>query len=132
MRGSPAFFSTTTNSRPSSVGKTLDIKLVYEEPELVKAHLQARSVDTDVIDHIIPELNKLFEKRLELIKTRDAAKHSRNMLSKSIGQLMRDTSLENAQRDHQVEELKQQVVDVTSTANATDSELAEVKYCLCQ
>mmetsp|Transcript_52440 Transcript_52440/g.67254 ORF Transcript_52440/g.67254 Transcript_52440/m.67254 type:complete len:557 (-) Transcript_52440:33-1703(-) len=108
-------------SRPSSEGKSLDVKLVYEEPLLVRAHLEARSVSSEIINKILPEINNLFKKRIELIKIRDDAKHSRNVLSKSIGQL-----IHNKGSKEEVEELKKEVERVSLKANATDLKLGEV------
>jgi seryl-tRNA synthetase len=91
---------------------------------LVKAHLVARSVDPSVIDTVIPELNRLYEKRLELLKVSDGAKHTRNVVSKTIGELMRE---KKNGFELEVEQLKQQVVDATATASAADAELSQVK-----
>jgi hypothetical protein len=73
--------------RPSADGRTFDLKLVMEEPELVKAHLRARCASEEVVC-MVDSLAELGGQRAQYIVEGDGARATRKSLSAEIGKLM--------------------------------------------
>lgn len=109
----------STAERPSANGLGLEVRLVAEQPELVKVHLAARGASEDVLTSV-DEMAKLYERRKELITRGDAAREIRKRLSGQIGKLMKEGNTEEA------EELKKQVEAANVDADVCDKEQAEV------
>lgn len=78
----------------SEVQEMLDIKMVREQPELVRAGMQKRGMDPAPVDEAI----KLDHDRRELLKEVEVLKAERNKVSKEIG-AMKDAGERQAKID---------------------------------
>ena len=61
----------------------LDIKLIRENPDIVREALHKRHMETDVVDEVIA----LDEKRRAIIQDVESKKAERNVASKEIGKM---------------------------------------------
>ena len=61
----------------------LDLKLIRENPELIREALRKRQIETDIVDQIIA----LDEQRRTLILEVESKKAQRNAVSKEIGRV---------------------------------------------
>ena len=61
----------------------LDIKLIRENPDIVREALRKRHMETDVVDEVIA----LDEKRRAIIQDVESKKAERNVASKEIGKM---------------------------------------------
>ena len=109
----------STAERPSANGLGLEVRLVAEQPELVKVHLAARGASEEVLASV-DEMATLYDRRKELITRGDAAREIRKRLSGQIGKLMKEGKTEEA------EELKKQVEAANADADVCDKEQSEV------
>jgi seryl-tRNA synthetase len=75
----------------------LDIKLIREQPDFVKAQLARRGADTAQVDEVLA----FDEQRRELLKEVEKLKATRNTVSKEIGK-MKDA----AERDTKIAEMR--------------------------
>ena len=74
------------------VTKMLDIKLIRENPDKIKAGLKAKEVDCDeLIDRIL----ELDEQRRTLLQQTEALKAEQNKVSKQIPALVEPTQLKD-------------------------------------
>ena len=62
----------------------LDIKLIREKPEMVKAAMKTRNKDMDAV---VDDILDIDAKRRELMKATDALKQEQNAASKKIPQI---------------------------------------------
>lgn len=85
---------------------SLDASLVSENPELVKSHLQARHVDSSLIDYL-SDMKSLRAKRSKFIQEGDDARRRIRELSEEVRKLIVNKSLE-AEVFAKKEEVKQQ------------------------
>ncbi|MBQ9153346.1 MAG: serine--tRNA ligase [Solobacterium sp.] len=89
----------------------IDIKLIRENPELVKENIRKKFQDEKLplVDEVA-ELDKKFRDS----KTRaDSLRGDRNRISKSIGQLMREGKREEAEAaKQQVKDMEQELLDL--------------------
>src|SRR3954468_13365478 len=69
----------------------LDIKLIREQPDVVKAGIRRRGDDTARVDTVLA----LDEQRRELLNQAEALKATRNAVSKEIGK-MKDAAMREA------------------------------------
>lgn len=92
----------------------LDIKLIREQPALVKTGVQRRGEDPAMIDRIL----ELDSKRRELLAQVEALKATRNSVSKDIGK-MKDA----AAREAKIAEMR----SVGDQISALDKQVAEVE-----
>ena len=101
----------------------IDIKIVRDDPQLLKDSLERRQMDTAVVD----ELAELDEKwRAQLTKVEEL-KAERNVVSKEIGKVkdkaerdakiaaMREVGDQIAQMDEEVKAIEQQLQDLIET-----------------
>ena len=65
----------------------LDIKLIRENPEMVKAAMKTRNKDMDAV---VDDILDIDAKRRELMKATDALKQEQNAASKKIPQIKKD------------------------------------------
>lgn len=93
----------------------LDIKLVREQPDAVRAGLSAKKADPQAVDRLLA----LDEQRRELIQETDALKQRRNELSKLIPQ--------KAKAGESVEALKEESRAVGERAKELDAQLRQIE-----
>ena len=65
----------------------LDIKLIRENPDMVKAAMKTRNKDMDAI---VDEILAIDAQRRELMKANDALKQEQNAASKKIPQIKKE------------------------------------------
>ena len=82
----------------------IDIKLLRENPELVKENIQKKFQNHKLI--LVDEVIELDKKNREVTLKGDELRASRNSYSSQIGQLMREGKKEQA------EEIKKKVQDI--------------------
>ena len=70
----------------------LDIKLIRENPDLVKENMKKKSQDSSSVDKLLD----LDKKRLELMKESQSLRHSRNELSLQISQAKKNNDQSTA------------------------------------
>lgn len=92
----------------------LDIKLIREQPALVKTGVQRRGEDPAIIDRIL----ELDSKRRELLAQVEALKATRNSVSKDIGKMK-----DEAAREAKIAEMR----SVGDQISALDKQVAEVE-----
>src|SRR5829696_3000403 len=92
----------------------LDIKLIREQPELVKAGIARRGDDPAIVDQILA----LDARRRELLNQVETLKATRNAVSKEISKMK-----EPAARDAKIAEMR----GVGEQIAALDHEVAEVE-----
>src|SRR6476619_7303872 len=95
-------------------GHMLDIKLIREQPELVRAGIARRGDDPAIVDQILA----LDERRRALLNQVETLKATRNAVSKEIGK-MKDA----AAREAKIAEMR----GVGDQIAALDHEVAEVE-----
>ena len=78
----------------------LDIKLIRENPELVKSNIKKKFQDKKL--HLVDEVLELDKKKRELQSEGDALRAQRNTLAKSIGTLMREGKKDEAEKAKQL------------------------------
>lgn len=109
-------------SRPSAAGLSLELRLISENPELVKAHLVDRCASEDVIASL-EDLVALSSERNALIRAGDAARSVRKKLSGEIGKLMKEGEASDSDA---VVAIKVEVEAATAEADAADAKLTRV------
>lgn len=72
----------------------IDIKLVRENPEMVKENIKKKFQDQKLV--LVDEVIDLDQKVRDLKKNGDALRSKRNSISNEIGQLMRDKKVDEA------------------------------------
>jgi len=92
----------------------IDVKILRNDPALVKASLDARGSDLD-----LGSFEALDVRRRELITASDALKNEKKTLSKQIGQLMKEGG--------DAEAVKAEVAQIGERIKAYDTELDEVE-----
>ncbi|MFN2303365.1 MAG: serine--tRNA ligase [Anaerolineales bacterium] len=92
----------------------LDIKIIREEPALVKAALEKRQMDSAPVDRILV----LDEKRRALIQTVEDMRSERNIVSKEIGRMK-----DKVAREEKIEAMR----DLGERIDVVDSELRDVE-----
>ena len=70
----------------------IDIKLVRENPEMVKENIKKKFQDQKLV--LVDEVIDLDQKVRDLKKNGDALRSKRNSISNEIGQLMRDKKVD--------------------------------------
>ena len=103
----------------------IDIKLIREEPELVKENIRKKFQDEK-----LPLVDKVaaLDKEFRASKTRaDALRGDRNRISKGIGLLMRDKKLEEAeQAKQQVKDMEQELLDLEKKEEELSAQIKEI------
>jgi len=104
----------------------IDIKLIRETPDIVKARLQKKGADcSEVIDRIV-ELDK---KRREIIAVCEVDKSEQNKLSKQFPQIKKADG-DVTELSAQLNALKEKVRDGETKLRAVDSELRGLELSL--
>lgn len=96
----------------------IDIKLVRENPELVKENIKKKFQDRKLV--LVDEIIELDKKNREIVLNGDTLRAKRNTLSDKIGALMREGKKEEA------EEVKAEVATVN--AELEENKKLETKY----
>ncbi len=110
----------------------LDIKLIREQPEIIRKALAKRQMDSDVVDSVL----ELDEKRRALILDVESRKSERNAVSKEIGRMktaedreskitaMRELGDEIAVLDEQLKQVENDLrMTVAGIPNIPDSDV---------
>lgn len=98
----------------------LDLKLIRENPELVKEGLAKRKVDASVVDKIL----KLDEKRRKAISDSDRLKAERNQISSKIAKEKREGNSEKAKElQDMAKEISARVKEQSEIAKNIDNEV---------
>ncbi|TYB83845.1 MAG: serine--tRNA ligase [Kosmotoga sp.] len=98
----------------------LDLKLIRENPELVKEGLTKRKVDASIVDRIL----KLDEKRREAISDSDQLKAERNQISSKIAKEKREGNNEKAKElQDKAKEISASVKEQSEIAKNIDNEV---------
>ncbi len=110
----------------------LDIKLIREQPEIIRKALAKRQMDSDVVDSVL----ELDEKRRALILDVESRKSERNAVSKEIGRMktaedreskitaMRELGDEIAVLDEQLKQVETDLrMTVAGIPNIPDSDV---------
>jgi len=100
----------------------IDLKLLENEYETTKEKLLKKSVD----ENLLEETKELFEKQKPLKQQLEALQAKRNSLSKSIGALMRDKKIDEANEiKKEVENIKNEMASLEEELNKINSELTQ-------
>ena len=97
----------------------IDIKLIRENPELVKENIKKKFQDEKLV--LVDEVKKLDEEYRALKSKADDLRNQRNVLSKQIGALMGQGKKEEA------EKTKQQVKSIGDEIEAGEAKEAELE-----
>ena len=93
----------------------LDIKLIRENPEMVKAAMKTRNKDMDAV---VDDILDIDAKRRELMKATDALKQEQNAASKKIPQIKKDGG--------DISEIMSRMNEIKSKIKADDAKIAEL------
>ena len=93
----------------------LDIKLIRENPEMVKAAMKTRNKDMDAV---VDEVLEIDAKRRELMKATDALKQEQNAASKKIPQIKKEGG--------DISEIMARMNEIKAVIKADDTKIAEL------
>ena len=93
----------------------LDIKLIRENPEMVKAAMKTRNKDMDAV---VDEVLEIDAKRRELMKATDALKQEQNAASKKIPQIKKEGG--------DISEIMARMNEIKAVIKADDAKIAEL------
>ncbi|MDY5934174.1 MAG: serine--tRNA ligase [Oscillospiraceae bacterium] len=93
----------------------LDIKLIRENPETVKAAMKTRNKDMDAV---VDEVLEIDAKRRELMKATDALKQEQNAASKKIPQIKKEGG--------DISEIMERMNEIKAVIKADDAKIAEL------
>ena len=93
----------------------LDIKLIRENPEMVKAAMKTRNKDMDAV---VDEVLEIDAKRRELMKSTDALKQEQNAASKKIPQIKKEGG--------DISEIMERMNEIKAVIKADDAKIAEL------
>lgn len=93
----------------------LDIKLIRENPEMVKAAMKTRNKDMDAV---VDDILDIDAKRRELMKATDALKQEQNAASKKIPQIKKEGG--------DISEIMARMNEIKSKIKADDAKIAEL------
>ena len=97
----------------------IDIKLIRENPDIVKENIKKKFQDEKIA--LVDEIKELDEKARILQTEGDELKANKNKLSKSIGVLMKDGKKDEA------EQTKKEIADMSSRIAEIDEELPAIQ-----
>ena len=97
----------------------IDIKLIRENPDIVKENIKKKFQDEKIA--LVDEIKELDEKARVLQTEGDELKANKNKLSKSIGVLMKDGKKDEA------EQTKKEIADMSSRIAEIDEELPAIQ-----
>lgn len=89
--------------------QALEVRLVAEEPDLVRAHLKARGADSADMLAAVEELGALTKERNALVWEGDQARGDRKRLSAEIGALLKAAGKGGGESNEAVVALKAEV-----------------------
>jgi seryl-tRNA synthetase len=117
--GHPVAADTVVVDSPS---RTLDERLVADDPEFVKSMLRMRRSSDELLE-IVDRIGELTRGRSDLVQTGDDARKVRKQLSGQIGACMKSGDKEQAEAlKVQVSEAAQTAADADEKLGALDSE----------
>lgn len=93
----------------------LDIKLIRENPEMVKAAMKTRNKDMDAV---VDEVLEIDAKRRELMKATDALKQEQNAASKKIPQIKKEGG--------DISEIMARMNEIKAVIKADNAKIAEL------
>ena len=93
----------------------LDIKLIRENPEMVKAAMKTRNKDMDAV---VDEVLEIDAKRRELMKATDSLKQEQNAASKKIPQIKKEGG--------DISEIMERMNEIKAVIKADDAKIAEL------
>ena len=93
----------------------LDIKLIRENPEMVKAAMKTRNKDMDAV---VDEVLEIDAKRRELMKATDSLKQEQNAASKKIPQIKKEGG--------DISEIMARMNEIKAVIKADDAKIAEL------
>ena len=97
----------------------IDIKLIRENPDVVKENIKKKFQDEKIA--LVDEIKELDEKARVLQTEGDELKANKNKLSKNIGVLMKDGKIDEA------EQTKKEIADMSSRIAEIDEELPAIQ-----
>lgn len=93
----------------------LDIKLIRENPEMVKAAMKTRNKDMDAV---VDEVLEIDAKRRELMKATDALKQEQNAASKKIPQIKKEGG--------DISEIMERMNEIKAVIKSDDAKITEL------
>lgn len=101
----------------------LDIKLIRENPELVKEKLSLRNEDPSVIEKV----QAADAKRLELIRKSETLKELRNKVSDEIG-VMKKSKADATEKIAEMKKVSDEIKNLDAELRAIEEEVDELLY----
>ena len=102
----------------------IDIKLIRENPELVKENIRKKFQDEKLV--LVDEVAELDKEFRYAKTTGDALRADRNRISKEIGGLMRQGKREEAEQAKQrVKEIDQELLDLEEKEEKMSQEIRD-------
>ena len=103
----------------------IDIKLVRENPEMVKENIKKKFQDQKLV--LVDEVIDLDQKVRDLKKNGDALRSKRNSISNEIGQLMRDKKVDEANdKKEEVKNINEQLVSMEEEEQKLNQQIREI------
>ncbi len=108
------------NSECTTTGKSLDVNLIFTQPNLIADQLRKRNAETN-FQPKMERIHALKVIRLNLIRQGDVARGTRKKLSKEIGECLMNNRTAN------VDVLKASVEENNEVITVVDAELVSVE-----
>ena len=103
----------------------IDIKLVRENPEMVKENIKKKFQDQKLV--LVDEVIALDQKVRDLKKNGDSLRSKRNSISSEIGQLMRDKKVDEANdKKEEVKNINEQLVSMEEEEQKLNQQIREI------
>ena len=103
----------------------IDIKLVRENPEMVKENIKKKFQDQKLV--LVDEVIDLDQKVRDLKKNGDALRSKRNSISNEIGELMRDKKVDEANdKKEEVKNINEQLVSMEEEEQKLNQQIREI------
>ncbi|MBE6147473.1 MAG: serine--tRNA ligase [Firmicutes bacterium] len=103
----------------------LDIKFLRENPEIVKENIKKKFQDAKL--PLVDEVIVLDEKVRELKLNGDNLRSEKNNISASIGQLMRDKKIDEAEKmKARVVEINQELIDLEEEESSLNTQVKDI------
>jgi len=107
------------------VKNMLDIKFLRENPEIVKENIKKKFQDAKL--PLVDEVIVLDEKVRELKLNGDNLRSEKNNISASIGQLMRDKKIDEAEKmKARVVEINQELIDLEEEESSLNTQVKDI------
>ncbi len=101
----------------------LDVTFIRENPDIVRETMRKRNIETTPVDEIVD-----FDvQRRRLLREVEPLKEQRNIMSRQIGQLMKDKKPEEAERlKSKVRKVNEQIAEIESNLDTCEQQLNEL------